>query len=459
GGVHEAVCATTGDALLEPQCDGVAHECKQTSIDCGSYFCAAQTGADACATGCMQHSDCPSGICDLHFGRLNQCVPEGEVCFVSTVHCAASGGVGSRANPYCRIGNCVAGGHTYISVDDGVYQESVRLQVDTLLVAPGSTRPASTGVRAKIEAPRNYAITTNGRKLGLYGFELTHAVNAEAPTALLLGAGAGITVDSSYIHHGYAQCVKVDAPLTIRHSSIDWCALGGVEASMDVTLEDSWVMWNSFGGKAPGIESEQGRLKMVRTRVEGNGAGVKVVGGSLAMENCSVSNNVRYGISLDAASGSKLFPSHIRGGLIVGNWGLGIVATRTEFMVINVTLAHNNTESQTQVLCNDRISFENSIIWDTEPDVLPYAGTQCIFSHSNVQGLNTSGTTNISADPQFVTNSYTLMGSSPCIDSGNNQAFGIANNSGFNDGPFTKDLAGAPRISNTTIDMGAYEYR
>jgi hypothetical protein len=62
-----------------------------------------------------------------------------------------------------------------------------------------------------------------------------------------------------------------------------------------------------------------------------------------------------------------------------------------------------------------------------------------------------AGVGNITNDPQFVslaTTNLQLAANSPCINLGNN-AFA----------PGSADLAGNPRIANTVVDMGAYEFQ
>jgi hypothetical protein len=57
----------------------------------------------------------------------------------------------------------------------------------------------------------------------------------------------------------------------------------------------------------------------------------------------------------------------------------------------------------------------------------------------------------INDGPEFVGGGdYHLQGTSPCIDIGNNS---------YVPGGVTTDLDGNPRIANTTVDQGAYEYQ
>ena len=73
-----------------------------------------------------------------------------------------------------------------------------------------------------------------------------------------------------------------------------------------------------------------------------------------------------------------------------------------------------------------------------------------VITYCDVQG-GYAGTGNISGDPQFInptTGNLHVQPGSPCIDSGNNSAPSL---------PST-DFEGYPRIWNSIVDMGAYEY-
>ena len=87
----------------------------------------------------------------------------------------------------------------------------------------------------------------------------------------------------------------------------------------------------------------------------------------------------------------------------------------------------------------------NSIFWGNTPTQIH--GTPTV-TYSDVQGAY-SGTGNIDSAPLFVgSGDYHLAASSPCINTGNNDAPDL---------PAT-DKDGRPRIFDGTVDMGAYEY-
>lgn len=94
-------------------------------------------------------------------------------------------------------------------------------------------------------------------------------------------------------------------------------------------------------------------------------------------------------------------------------------------------------------------TLNNCIVWG---NVATSSGSNCYSStmrYSCSVPLET-GSGNIGANPMFVdaaNGNYQLSVGSPCINVGANQYVALP-----------VDLAGNPRISNSTVDMGAYEY-
>jgi len=137
------------------------------------------------------------------------------------------------------------------------------------------------------------------------------------------------------------------------------------------------------------------------------------------------------------------------------NNGAGIyLAGGNNVEFINVTVADNTCTSGVggalYVNNDPNPYFLNSIVWDNSPDEFYiYSGT-ITAEYCDIQG-SWPGTGNIDADPQFEISSYGLQNGSPCINAGNPDTTGL-------NLPLV-DLAGDPRISNDTIDMGAYEYQ
>jgi hypothetical protein len=90
----------------------------------------------------------------------------------------------------------------------------------------------------------------------------------------------------------------------------------------------------------------------------------------------------------------------------------------------------------------------NCILWGDIPDEVGFAGS-AIITYSDVRGA-WAGEGNIARDPEFADPEGRLSSGSPCIDAGSNEAVPSG---------ITKDLDGNPRITNGTVDMGAFEFK
>jgi parallel beta-helix repeat protein len=130
--------------------------------------------------------------------------------------------------------------------------------------------------------------------------------------------------------------------------------------------------------------------------------------------------------------------------------------------VTSCTFSGNAADSQGGGMFNYSSSpaLTNSILWgDTAPagsEIYNFDSDASAASYSDIQG-GYEGTGNIDADPLFVsTTDLHLQSTSPCIDTGSNDAV---------PDDLTTDLDGNPRIvdgdddSTATVDMGAYEYQ
>jgi PKD repeat protein len=152
---------------------------------------------------------------------------------------------------------------------------------------------------------------------------------------------------------------------------------------------------------------------------DGNGAGIDVYGGSNAtFSNCTIVANSA------SRSGGGIYSS-------VSN------------PVLNNTIVWGNTAG----VAGNQICTWNSLSYATL-NYSDYAN-----GANDVAGPGTVTPTNcIVSDPLFMdagSGDYHLQATSPCKDTGSNAlAAGI-----------TTDLEGNPRIYNSTVDMGAYEYQ
>jgi len=435
-GVHEDVCSTDLNALLTPQCDGVHHDCQNKSTDCGAFFCTVKFGDDACNTNCTQHSDCQSGLCDLHFGPLNKCVPDTSICFVGKSGCGAAG---SRAQPKCTIQECLETKKLYVVVGGAgnleTYSEQLTTKANVWVFAPDS----------KI-SPNRYMVE----------------VNPATSPALNTGGYQVVISGLSFIPSGTNAAVDAGGTGELLLEGCHVQNVGGSGVSStggSVEIRDSVVLENGLHG----VNMLGGSLDVRRSQISKNaGTGVAAANtNALTIINSDIRSNGADGLTLGMLS----TPATIAGTLIAYNDVYGLRMTAGSSNVTNCTIVYSgSTVFSTylgQVHCGvSGINFHNSIVWDIHTSGTSYTdnagtGALCSFSFSDVRGLGTSGT-NYELYPAFIApgrnnQNFRLNKTSPCVDRGSNNAPNV--------NLLTTDLDARSRIYNSTIDMGPYEYQ
>jgi len=96
------------------------------------------------------------------------------------------------------------------------------------------------------------------------------------------------------------------------------------------------------------------------------------------------------------------------------------------------------------------VAIVNAILWDNPIGDSAGAAGAIQASYSCATGLVSGVQGNLTNDPQFVSivsNDYSLLKGSPCVNAGLTRTWMIA----------AVDLAGDPRLSDNVVDMGAYE--
>jgi hypothetical protein len=229
---------------------------------------------------------------------------------------------------------------------------------------------------------------------------------------------------------------------------------------------DSCSQANGGGGGAVLLSNAQGRIEhnIFRNNVSVCAGGAISVWTQTVYANSSnvlISNNLFYG------NRAHLYPA---AGAPFG--GGAIAFSNCSGRVMNNTIVNNQSDTAGgAIFCGygSSPSFYNNIIFDNNAD----AGGENIFVldnssdpnfyHNDLQGgytaINTNGTplvganvNNINATPVFTNASggiYTLATGSPCIDAGTTAGVGTYIPA--------LDLGGNTRVTNVTIDMGAYE--
>ena len=185
------------------------------------------------------------------------------------------------------------------------------------------------------------------------------------------------------------------------------------------------------------------------------GSGIYCMSSSITLTNVIINgnddfNSISFGAMITIASSVVL--TNV---LVVKNQGNAIFSNISSFILTNVTISENSggISSGTQ----DSFQIRNSIIWGNTRNS-PYYNV--IYTHSLVGGEPIGNGIISNSDPLFIdaaNGNYRLMPNSPAIDIGNNAVYSsdsIPNLSAIN-----KDLDGNPRFYNTTVDLGAYEFR
>jgi hypothetical protein len=219
----------------------------------------------------------------------------------------------------------------------------------------------------------------------------------------------------------------------------------------------------AVGSGGGAVWNSEGRLNAVSCTFHGNhsdysgGALVNGSNGSLSMANCALHANSSKGQAgaLDNFFGGK--------------------AT-----LWNCTLAANRQDGTPGVIvCGpalgaaaSELTIANSILWNGGSEILRQGNGLVTVARSNVQG-GWPGTGNFAANPLFVQprgpdgsagtedDHLRLSAGSSCLDCGDNtllpQDFADLDGDGDVTEPLPLDLDGKPRVTNATVDLGAYE--
>lgn len=229
---------------------------------------------------------------------------------------------------------------------------------------------------------------------------------------------------------------------------------GGIYYHSNSMIVDRCIITGNTAYNGGGICTVGGSagesFSVIRSNISGNtGAGILDVSNYafFAVANCIISNNSGEGISSDYTN----VPLAIVNCAITGNGGYGInnhiSASGT---ITNCTIAGNGGGVYTYTGSNAAVN--NCIVWNNSSSDIN--SPTAVVTYSIVQG-GYAGVGNSSSDPLFInaaTGDYKLQAGSPAIDLGSNTAYSAVANINTD-----KDLADHPRLTATTIDIGAYE--
>jgi len=214
---------------------------------------------------------------------------------------------------------------------------------------------------------------------------------------------------------------------------------GGINCNYNKkpVIEDCTIVGNRSGYAGGGIfYGTANNCLLINNVANQNGGGSD----SSMLNHCRISgNSVGYN---GGGSYSGTLANCLVSGNSATNWAGGVYGGT----LTNCTVAGNSSEAHFGGVYQPHVY--NSIIWNNTTSGNSPNGSVASLSYSCFTPLPSGGTGNIGIDPQFVSSTdFHLIESSPCIDAGNNDSVSPTN-----------DLEGNPRIINTIVDMGAYEY-
>ena len=363
-----------------------------------------------------------------------------------------------------------------VLVSDGTYTENINFNGKAILLT-SVNGPATTIIDGGAVDSVVTFRTNEGSGSVINGFTITNGFSNFGKTNFGDGGGVFIANASPVVRNnvitknqaceGLGIFVNGGAPLiqgnTISSNSAAGCS-GGIGGGGIAVLAQS----------APQIIGNV--ITNNNMTVSGlNGGGLSLfAAGSPVIQNNIISNNVQFGIAM--VNGST---PHIVQNLIVNNLGGGLTTSAggTGAVYLNNTFADNVGQSSfisdfglasaiggsfpSDAVIQNNLAIAvagQPAIYCSAPlpsafvanDVFSIGGGSAYdptcTSQTGIQG-------NISSDPLFVDNAvanYHLQPGSPAIDTGNNTvSIGL---------PAT-DLDGNPRVVNTTVDMGAFEFQ
>jgi len=283
------------------------------------------------------------------------------------------------------------------------------------------------------------------------GPRFTRIIKGSGNGTLLDAIAAGTTIEGFTISGGNAAAgyngggIRLfnggnvrNCVLTNNHADANGYGGGAIYIGGPGVIEDCTIAGNTGFHYSGGIYAAHAQARVDRCSLSNNsafvwGGGVYVDGGAtvrntLVCKNYLTGNHSSYG-----GGGVRLVSGKMENCTVAENWvgaatpGGGI---RKDGGTITNSIIYFNLKGTGA----DNLSAISGVAWSCAPELV-------------------SGQGNMTADPKFrATNrqDYVLLGNSPCINAGTNQAWIAAG---------ILDLAGRPRKARGVVDMGAYEFQ
>ncbi len=187
-----------------------------------------------------------------------------------------------------------------------------------------------------------------------------------------------------------------------------------------------------------------------------DGGGVFITGGTgPTITHCLIDGNAAAdqggGVYVGGGASPRIINSVLTNNTGTAQGGGLYVDGTSSADVTNCTVTRNTSAAGAGAFlaAGGAAEIINTIVFGNTSTGVGGTGTATI-TFSDIQGLPAAGS-NISADPMFVnaaSGNVRLMSGSPCINTGSNAAADLPD--------LDRDLA--QRVSDTTVDMGAYEF-
>jgi len=282
------------------------------------------------------------------------------------------------------------------------------VSADTLFVCPVSTNP--------VPPFTNWATAATG---------IQQAVNA---------AAAG---DDVVVTNGTYGAVSVEKALLLR-------SVNGPQVTIIDAARQSRCAYLTNGASLAGFWLRHGAADVF-------GGGVFCASSDVFLTNCVITDNTVYTNSNGSAigSGGGVYGGTLYNCVVASNSAAAVGGGAIASTLYNCTVTGNHADRRGGGVYNTAAT--NSIVYSNVA-VLPYNDYDLAqFDHSCTAPMPTNGVGNTTNEPLFVNylaGDMRLLGTSPCIDAGDNS--GVVT---------SIDLAGHPRIVRGRVDMGAYEFQ
>jgi len=278
---------------------------------------------------------------------------------------------------------------------------------DTLFVWPGSTNP--------VPPFTNWATAATN---------IQQAVSA---------AAAG---DDVVVTNGIYGAVNVDKPLSLR-------SVNGPKVTIIDPVRLCRCAWLTNGTRLVGFCLRRGVA-------DAFGGGVLCASSDVYLTNCVITDNMVATNSSGTilGSGGGVYGGTLYNCLVVSNSAAVSGGGAAASTLYNCTVNDNRANRYGGGV--DGSALTNCIVYFNRA-VAPYDNhSLASFSHCCTTPMPTNGVGNFTNAPEFVNypgGDLRQSGVSPCIDVGDNSAVATS-----------IDLAGYPRITRGTVDIGAYEF-